>query len=387
MNFTLACRHWRLFLMLATLFALAGCATRGIATAGIPQPTAIDAEASRLMALEQVTGLALAVIDDGQIVHVQAYGQRNVEKGLPLTTDTVMYGASLTKTVAALLVMQLVEEGRLSLDATTATLLPKPLPDFPDYADLADDTRWRFLTPRLLLSHQSGFANFRWIDADQKLRFHRTPGTRYGYSGEGFYVLQTMLEEGLRLDVGAEIQQRLFDRFGLTHTSLQWRPDFADNLADGYRDDGSFEVHDERSSVSIAGSMDTSISDQARLWAGVMRGEAINPGSRAAWLHPQIAIDSRSQFPTLVDARDARGPAINLGAALGTVVFDGAQGKTWFKGGHNDSTGNMLVCIEAKRRCLVMLANSVRAERIYPALTQFILGNTGMPWWWEYGSE
>ena len=79
-----------------------------------------------------------------------------------------------------------------------------------------------------------------------------------------------------------------------------------------------------------------------------------------------------------------------VGARLsgpGPRVFDGAQGKTWFKGGHNDSTGNTLVCIEAKRRCLVMLGNSVRAERIYPELTRFILGDTSMPWWWEYGSK
>ena len=56
-----------------------------------------------------VQGLALAAIEDGEVVHVAAFGRRNVERDLPLTTDTVMYGASLTKTAFGCLVMQLVE--------------------------------------------------------------------------------------------------------------------------------------------------------------------------------------------------------------------------------------------------------------------------------------
>ncbi len=55
------------------------------------------------------------------------------------------------------------------------------------------------------------------------------------------------------------------------------------------------------------------------------------------------------------------------------------------KGGHNDSTGNTLVCIERRQRCVVMLANDVRAEPAFPKLVEFILGKTGAPWRWEYG--
>ena len=261
--------------LLVAVLALAGCAAAPPARGPFD---AVDAEARRLMAREGVEGLALAVIENGEVVHVAAYGRRNVERDLPLTTDTIMYGASLTKTAFAYLVMQLVDEGRLDLDASVADLLPRPLPEYEDYADLAGDDRWRALTPRILLTHTSGFANFRWLEADQRLRFHWDPGTRYGYSGEGFYILQLILEEGLGLDVGQEMQTRVFDRFGMTRTSMSWRPDFAANLADGYGLDGTMEPHDERSSVSAAGSMDTSIADQARLWAGIMRGRRAQRG-------------------------------------------------------------------------------------------------------------
>jgi CubicO group peptidase (beta-lactamase class C family) len=345
---------------------------------------AIDAEALRLMAAGNVEGMALAVIEEGRIVHVAAYGRRNVERNLPLTTDTVMYGASLTKTAFAYMLLQLVDEGRLNLDASVAELLPRPLPEYDEFKDLAGDERWRALTPRILLTHTSGFLNFRWIDTDKKLRFYYDPGTRYGYSGEGFYILQLVLEQGLGLDVGKEMQVRVFDRFGMTRTSMSWRPDFAANFADGYGLDGAMSPHDERSRASAAGSMDTSIADQARLWAGIIRGDGLSAASRAELVRPQFPITSAHQFPTLMTETDPRNAEIGLSAGLAVVTFRDTTGPAWFKGGHNDWTGNMVIGLESKKRCLVLLANDVRAERIYPELARIILGDTKMPWTWEY---
>ncbi|MFO1015998.1 MAG: serine hydrolase domain-containing protein [Hyphomonadaceae bacterium] len=373
---------WRSAVVGAALVLLGACAHAP--ARALPSPTAIDAEVARLMAREDVKGMAVAVINRGEVVHVGAYGLANVAEQRPLRTDTVMYGASLTKAAFAYFVMQLVDEGRFDLDRPLASYLPRPLPEYEDYADLASDERWRALTARHVLNHTTGFANFRWLEDDQRLRFHSDPGSRYGYSGEGFYILQLTLEEGLGLDVGAEMQRRVFDRFGMTRTSMQWRADFRPNLADGYGEDGSFEPHDERSSVSAAGSMDTTIADQARLWAGIVRGEGLSAGSREELTRAQFPILSAHQFPTLVPGGDPRGPAIGLSAGVGVVTFNDASGPIFFKGGHNDWTGNMVICQEARQRCVVFLANSVRAEHIYPELAAFILGETTMPWWWEY---
>lgn len=349
----------------------------------------LDEAVRQLMQREQVNGLALAVIEHGQVAKVAAYGQRNVAKALPLTPDTVMYGASLTKAAFGYMVMQLADEGRLSLDAPLAQLLPQPLPSYGDakrgYADLAGDERWRQLTPRMLLTHSSGFANFRWIEADQRLQFHFDPGSRYAYSGEGINLLQFVLEKGLGLDVGQEMQHRVFDRFGMTRTSMRWRPDFAGNLADGYQLDGSELPHDERSNVRAAGSMDTTIADQARMWAGFMRGEGLSPAARAEWIKAQLPITTAHQFPTLLPPTETRYQGIGLSAGLGVVRFDDAGGPAWFKGGHDDGTANMAVCLEAGQRCVLLLSNDVRAERFYPALVERVLGPTRLPWQWEYG--
>ena len=102
-------------LVLAWLI-LSGCAASRHQTPAL-DARRLDADVQRLMAREKVQGLAVAVIDGGKVVHVAAYGHRNVARGLPLTRDTLMYGASLTKAAFAYLLLQLVDEGRLDLDA------------------------------------------------------------------------------------------------------------------------------------------------------------------------------------------------------------------------------------------------------------------------------
>lgn len=374
-------------LLTGSLTVAACLAAACVAGPQLPAAASIDDRVRSLMAAEDVKGLAIAVIEDGAVNHVAAHGFRNVEKGLPLQTDTIMYGASLTKTAFAYMLLQLVDEGVFDLDRPLHTYLDKSLPEYEDYSDLAGDERWRALTARHVLTHSTGFHNFRWLEDDRTLRFHFQPGERYAYSGEGFYLLQFALEEGLGLDVKREMQTRIFDRFDMPNSSMQWRPDFADNLADGYALDGAFEPHDERSNVSAAGSMDTTIADQANMWAGILRGEGLSRASRAELTRPQLGIVSKQQFPPLWEWTDPRGPAIDLSSGLGLVTFDGTAGRTWFKGGHNDWTGNMAVCQEEIDRCVLLLSNSVRAEIIYPDIVRFVLGDTGMPWWWEYGVE
>ncbi len=366
--------------------ALASCVSSPLPTQTSERGAALDARIEALMARERVVGMAVAVVERGEITHIGAYGYRNRENALPLETDTIMYGASLTKAAFAYMVMQLVDEGRLALDRSIAEYLPRPLPEYEDYTDLAGDERWRQLTPRILLSHTSGFANMRFLEEDRRLRFHFTPGEHYAYSNEGIWVLQTVLEEGLGLDVGAEMQARVFDRFGMTRTSMQWRDDFAGNLADGYAMDGTFEPHDRRDNVAAAGSMDTTIEDQARLWRGMFAGEGLSPAARAEWVRAQFPIRTAQKFPTIryYNTTDPRGEATNLSASLVGETWEGPNGRYFSKGGHNDWTGNLVICEEAGQRCLVMLGNSVRAEIIFPEVAALVLGETEFPFWWIY---
>ena len=230
-----------------------------------------------------------------------------------------------------------------------------------------------------------GFSNFGFLEPDGRLRFHFDPGARYAYSGDGFILLQFVLEAGLGVDFLAATQDAVFTPLGMTNTSLQWRADFAANLADGWMADGAVEPHDERSTPRAAGSMDTTITDMGRFAAAYVRGDGLSAASRAALTSSQLAITTRSQFPSLQPELSVGQRRADLAAGLGVVVFDGPQGRAFFKGGHNDSTGNTWVCVQATRDCVVILANDVRAEAAFPSIIATLLGETSAPWRWEYG--
>ncbi len=354
---------------------------------------ALDTQVGRAMAATQARGMAIAVIEAGQVVYCQSYGVRKAA-GDPLETDSIMYGASLTKTAFAYYVMQLVDAGKIELDRPLYQYLKSPLPSYPaqekyaPWRDLAGDARWRSITARHVLTHSTGFANFAFLEPDGKLRFHFDPGSRYAYSGEGFILLQFVIERGLGIDVGEAMQRQVFDRLHMPHSSLIWRTSYANNLADGWRVDGSVEPHDERSSVRAAGSMDSTITDMAHFAAGLVQGVGLTSAAHTAMLSRQLAIHTASQFPSLqaeLPADNFADRAANFAAGLGVIVFDGPQGRGFMKGGHNDSTGNMMLCLQRDQRCVVILANDVRAEAAFPKLVEFVLGKTGAPWRWEYG--
>lgn len=366
----------------------------------LPSESAIDDAVREAMEFTKAKGVALAVVDGGKVHYVRAFGDRNAQ-GDPLTTDTVMYGASLTKSVFSYAVMTLVDAGKIKLDTPLKNYLDKPLPSygpdakFPDkygpYKDLANDPRWEKITARMCLTHSVGFSNFWFVEPDQKLRIHFEPGSRYAYSGEGLILLQSVIERG-RKDLGLgldlrDVTQNIFDRLGMKRTSLMWRSDFASNLADGWNDAGKPEEHDERSKVRVAGSMDTTISDFAKFAAALVRGDGLSKASRREIAKRQLHITTAHQFPSLQPELPASKRRKDLYAGLGVIVFDGPQGHGFLKGGHDGQTANTMVCLDKSQRCVVILSNDVRAEAGFADLVEFILGSTGVPYDWEYGDR
>lgn len=366
----------------------------------IPSGTAIDSEVGGIMAHTGAKGVAVAVIDHGKVIYKHAYGIRNAN-GDPLTIDTDMYGASLTKTVFAYTVMQLVDQGKIKLDTPIADDLDKPLPSygpdpvFPDkygpYKDLADDPRWKKITPRMCLTHSTGFDNFWFIEPDQKLHIHFDPGTHFSYSGEGMILLQFVIEhgrkaQGLGLDLG-DLTQANFTRLGMTRTSLVWRDGQDPNVADGWNDQGQPQPHSKRSKVRVAGSMNTTISDMATFTAALVRGDGLTPASRAEITKPSLHITTAGLFPDFGPDLPVSEQRMDLNAGLGVVVFDGPQGHGFYKGGHDGQTADTMVCIERSQRCVLILSNDVRSEAGFADLVKFILGETGVPYNWEYGDH
>ena len=384
----------------ALLLSAVLCLSVAAVAETLPSGALIDAEVGKIMIRTQAKGVAIAVIDHGKVSYVQSYGIRNAN-GDPLTRDTDMYGASLTKTVFAYTVMQLVDQGKIKLDTPIEADLDKPLPAygpdpiFPDkygpYKDLADDPRWKKITPRMCLTHSTGFSNFWFIEPDQKLHIHFEPGTRFSYSGEGFILLQFVVEhgrkeQGLGLDVG-DLTKASFDRLGMTRTSLVWKNGQDPNVADGWNDQGQPQPHDKRSKVRAAGSMNTTISDLSKFTAALVRGDGLTPASRAEMTKPSLHVTTASLFPLFLPDVPPAQQRKDLYAGLGVVVFDGPQGHGFYKGGHDGQTANTMVCIERSQRCVLILSNDVRSEAGFTELVRFILGETGVPYDWEYADH
>ena len=334
------------------------------------------------MAHAQVPGLALALIRHGTVVYTKAYGWADRDQGRPLRTDTVMYGASLTKAAFAYLVMQLVDEGVVDLDTPVTRQLSKPLPSYPEYSDLAADPRWQLLTPRMLLSHSSGLLNWRWINDDRKLDLKYAPGERYVYSGEGIQILQLIVEERTCESLDSLMQTRVFDRFGMRDTSMVWKEAFAGRQSNRYDLRGQPVGHQQRKRPRGAGSMDTTLEDYARFMAGVLRGDGLTAASKNQMLGPQIRIVSPQQFPSHFPGQTQVNDPIALSAGLGWVVYESPSGPAFFKEGNDEGTNNFALGFRRSGDGILLLSNSSNGDKIFYPLVQRVFGRTCLPWFW-----
>jgi len=350
---------------------------------GSPRSAAkVSPEIVKFMKAAQVPGLGVAVIENGQVVWQHAFGDADPRNGKALQTDTIMYGASLTKAAFAYLVMQLVDEGVIDLDAPITKLLAKPLPDYPDYADLKGDPRWQQFTPRMLLTHSSGMLNWRWINDDKKLTINYAPGSRYVYSGEGIQVMQLIVEERTGRSAGELMQERVFNRFGMKDTSMVWRSDFASHTTAHFDTDGTPIEHQQRRRPRAAGSMDTTVADYAKFLAGVLRGEGLSPASHKAMLAPQLAIVQPQQFPSHWPGETDVNRNIGLSIGIGWPVYNSPVGPAFFKEGGDPGTKNFSIGFQRPRSGVVMLSNSSNTDKLFFPALETMMGRTCLPWFW-----
>jgi CubicO group peptidase (beta-lactamase class C family) len=350
---------------------------------GTVTPAEIDATVTRLMKAAEVPGVGIAIFDQGKIAYLKAYGERDKEKILPLTVDSVMYAASFSKVAFAYLAMQLVDDGTLDLDKPVYQYLPKPLPEYSNYKDLADDPRYKRITARMLLSHTAGFANFRWVEDDRKLRIHFEPGSRFAYSGEGIDLLQVAIETITKKPLDELMRQRVFQPLAMTRTGMVWQDSFASDYANGYDEYGRSLGPDKRSKAEAAGSMVTTISDFARFMQAVMDGKLLHGKTRDEMLKPQIQIVSKHEFPTLSDETTDENKAIRLSYRLAWGIYWTPYGEAFFKEGHDVGWRNYTVCLDKQKSGIVIMTNSGNGEGIFKELLETLLKDTFTPIEWE----
>jgi CubicO group peptidase (beta-lactamase class C family) len=185
----------------------------------------------RLMELAQLPGLAMAVIHGDQLVWQHYAGVANAATKTPIAPDSIFPAASMGKQPFAYAVLQLVDAGHLDLD--------RPLKNY-----LSDDAPTGELgariTTRHILSHSSGLPNWR-SDPDEPLVPAFEPGTKFRYSGEGFYYLQRCVEKITGVGCEQFMQERIFKPLGMNSSTYLWRADAGQRLVSGHRGDQPFD--------------------------------------------------------------------------------------------------------------------------------------------------
>lgn len=334
----------------------------------------------------EIPGAGIAIFNAGNAVYRKAYGVRDKERNLPLTQDPVFTAASLTKSAFAYLVMQLVQEGVLSLDKPVYQYLPKPLPeytDYTDYKDLAGDDRYKKITARMLLDHTSGFPNWRWFNDDKKLNINFEPGSRFAYSGEGITLLQFVVETITDRSLARLMREHIFVPFGMTRTSMIWEPRFETDFANAYDEQEHSLGPQRRKYPDAAGSMQTTLSDYSRFLQAVMHGDGLKKETRDAMLAPQIQILSKHEFPSLSTETTDENESIRLSYGLGWGLYWTPYGRAFFKEGHDDGLRHYTVCFDKPGIGILIMTNSENGEGIYKELLETLLKNTYTPIEWE----
>jgi CubicO group peptidase (beta-lactamase class C family) len=179
------------------------------------------------------------------------------------------------------------------------------------------------------------------------------------------------------------MQERVFGPLGMTRTSMHWEPRFEDNYALGYDEKGTVLGHTKRVNPRAAGSMDTTISDYAKFVAAVMQGKGLSRHAKDEMLTPQIAIHSKTQFPTLQAETTDENDSIHLAYGLGWGLFTTPYGKAFFKEGHDDGWENHAVVFPDRKVALILMSNSANGDSIYRELLATLIGDTFTPWKWE----
>jgi CubicO group peptidase (beta-lactamase class C family) len=369
----------------------AGPAIRRLDGSSISIPDA-DAFAKKTLAAAHVTGAQIAVLNDGRLVWSAAYGLRHKDPDQTMDADTTTWAASITKGVFATYVMKLVENGEFNLDQPVASQLPKPLNEYEAYresaSDIVHDPQWQLVTPRMLLSHTSGLANFSYIEPDKKMHLHFKPGTQFLYSGEGINLVQFLIEQKKGKPIDELMQETIFTPLSMTHTGLIYRKEFESDVADRYDLDQKFISQTRRFPARAAGSMTTSADDLALFASALLDDRIIHKSTLAAMLSPVFYIHTLHQFDlphqTGADSESKEADSVGLAYGIGWGLLTQTKfGPAFFKEGHGDGAQNYMICFERQKSCMIVLTNSDNGELAFRPLFETILGDTVTPWEWE----
>lgn len=293
------------------------------------------------LAENKVPAVGVAVIRDGKLREVAVHGE--LMQGTPAPYDTLFNVASLTKPVVAMLTLRLVQEGKWQLDEPLAKYYVDP--------DVAGDPRHRLLTTRHVLTHQTGFRNWRREEESKKLTFHSDPGTKFGYSGEGFEYLRKALEKKFGKSLSELSRAYVFAPAGMHDTRHAWDARTDESRFARWHDaEGRNAYTDHKTTTAnAADDLLTTAEDYGRFGAWVMSGAGLSDALFRDMITPHAKM------------RD------NASIGLGWEVHSGLPGDEYalIHSGSDRGVHAVVILLPKSKQGVVVLTNSDNGYRLY----------------------
>lgn len=326
---------------------------------------ALEKRVPELMRQAKVPGLSLALIQGGKIYWRKSFGMKDAAH--PVTEATTFEAASLSKVVFATIVLKLADQGRLDLDAPLTRYV-----DTRQVLDVRDDPHLSAITARMVLSHRTGFPD--WRPSGGALKIHFPPGDHFSYSGEGFIYLQRAVETITGKGLEELAREDVFLPLGMTSSSYVWRSDFADSTAIGHDKDGAPQPKKKRDAMA-AYSLQTNAVDYARFLIALMKGGGLSEKSLTEMETAQTPVPSDCTVQCF-DTPRALAPGLFWGLGIG--LEDTLEGKALWHWGDNGAFKAYMVVYPKTRSGLVMFANSENGLDIVDEMAKTALGS-GQP--------
>ena len=310
-----------------------------------------DSTVEHWLKANKIPILGLGIIENGTLQEIKVFGE--LENGKAAPYNTVFNVASLTKPVTAMVTLKLVSSGQWNLD--------EPLEKYWIDPDVANSPNSKILTTRHILSHQSGFPNWRGNNKDGKLHFEFTPGTKYQYSGEGFEYLRKALEAKFKKPLDQLASERIFMPLHMTDTQFVWdEAKYGARYASNHHNDGNRYETVKRKSPNAADDLLTTVEDYGNFLVSVLNGDGLSESVYRDMVTHQIATTNGKHF------------------GLGFERYDFKNGEYAIShGGADKGVQTIMFLFPETKKGLLIFTNVDDGYKVYePILSQF-LGKQG----------
>jgi len=316
----------------------------------------IDQFVKTYMDFYQIPGASIALVKDQKLIYHRSFGLSNAYTEEPVTDNTLFEAASITKIVFAFAVNRLAERGLIDLD--------KPLYEYLPFEQIAHDERYKKITARHALSHQTGFPNWAFFNDDGKLDIKFYPGIKFGYSGEGFEYLGRVVAHIMSQPLEEIIMEETQKIMGFTeNTYFSDQPELRQRAAKGHflslASGGT--IPDE---IGVAHSMHTEAKTFSNFMISLMQKKGLSELGYKNMLEPQIEVPA--------DPEDS-GPQWPSRYGLGFHLMNTPYGLAYGHGGNNNDFVCQFEIYQEHDLGFIVFTNSSTGAKFYEKLREYLI--------------